>query len=142
MNFNFNDLSNFWMLGILFMIILAFIVFADANSNGENGTMWFFIVLLMPMMGFFFYLIMRSINGNQSNTNPSNSNYSNSVATSPPILETVRTKQSIPEIETKKIKSNNKNQSEYQFCTNCGFQNTLEASFCKSCGIKLLEDDL
>ena len=135
MGFHLNGMSSMWMFGIFFMLMVAYIISRDANSNGEDGTMWFFIVLFLPMMGLFLYLIIRSTNRSQNRINASNYDKSNFARTTPPIVEPVRTRPSTPVYDTK---SKNQNLSEFHYCTNCGFQNTLDATYCKSCGTKLL----
>lgn len=106
-----NDMSGMWMFGIFFMLMFVFLIL---------------------------YLIIQSTYRSPNRINTTNGNYSNSVATCPPIVEPVRTRPSTPVYDTKIAKSNNQNLSEFHYCTNCGSQNTLDATFCKSCGLKLL----
>jgi hypothetical protein len=126
------------MFGMLMMLIIAYLVSIDANSVGENGTLWFFVVFFLPMMGLFLYLVVRSINRNPGTNSSANYNYSNSVATTPPITEPTKARRVEPSYNKDLSKSYDENRNEFQFCTTCGFQNLTEASFCKSCGIKLI----
>ncbi|OLS24043.1 MAG: hypothetical protein HeimC2_24340 [Candidatus Heimdallarchaeota archaeon LC_2] len=107
----------------------------DPNVNSMSG-MWMFGMFFMFIFVFFiWYLIIQSPNRSANRINASDSNYSNSVASLPPIVEPVRTRQSTPVYEPK---SKNQDLGEFQYCTTCGSQNTLDATFCKSCGTKLL----
>lgn len=110
----------------------------DPNVNGMSG-MWVFGMIFMFIFVFLIlYFITQSPYGSLNGVNASTSNYSNSVATLPPLVEPVRTRQPTPIYDTKITKSNNQNLGEFHYCTNCGFQNTLESTFCKNCGTKLL----
>lgn len=119
------------------MLIIAYLVSMDATANGENGTMWFFVVLFLPMMGLFAYLLVRTINNNPRRISISNSNYSNLGTTTPPMTEPVRSKRPIANYESEFPKTTGQELMENQFCTSCGFKNSIHASFCKSCGVKL-----
>ena len=53
----------FWMIGLwLIFIIIAFLVYKDAEKRGMNGLLWFILVIL-PLVGIIFiiiYLILRN----------------------------------------------------------------------------------
>jgi hypothetical protein len=49
-----------WFLMMLTLITIGVLVAKDANKYGENGLLWAIIVVIMPMMGLFLYLIFRS----------------------------------------------------------------------------------
>jgi hypothetical protein len=134
MFFNLFTMAGAMMLGLLAMIIIAYLVSMDANSNGENGTMWFLIVLFFPMMGLLIYLIIHGMNRHAGRSG-SLEYHSNVLNTTPSVPGKMKIHNSMNENRYSHTKHQDLNESQY--CTNCGFQNTLEASFCKSCGVKL-----
>jgi len=52
-----------WFIGIwLIQLIIAFMIYRDAEKNGKNGVMWFVLVII-PWIGIFAiigYIIMRN----------------------------------------------------------------------------------
>lgn len=47
----------FWMIGIwLIFIVIAFLVYRDAEKRGMNGLLWFVLVIL-PWIGILFLII-------------------------------------------------------------------------------------
>jgi putative membrane protein len=56
----------FWMLGLwLVLVVIAFLVYKDAQDRGMNGILWFILVVL-PWVGILFliiYLIVRESKG-------------------------------------------------------------------------------
>lgn len=55
-----------WMLGLwLVLVVIAFLVYKDAEARGMNGILWF-ILIILPWVGFLFliiYLIVRESKG-------------------------------------------------------------------------------
>jgi len=53
----------FWLIGTwIIQLIIAFFVYKDAKKKKNNGVIWF-IILILPLIGFFFligYLVIRS----------------------------------------------------------------------------------
>ena len=49
--------TGFWMIGLWFIfIIIAFLVYKDAEKRGMNGLLWFILVIL-PLVGIIFLII-------------------------------------------------------------------------------------
>jgi len=52
----------FWMIGVwLVFVVIAFLVYKDAEKRGMDGTLWF-VLAILPMVGILFliiYLIIR-----------------------------------------------------------------------------------
>jgi putative membrane protein len=61
-NFNFMSL---WGLGLwLIFVVIAILVYRDAEKHGQNGLLWF-VLIIIPFLGFLFlimYLVVREAN--------------------------------------------------------------------------------
>ncbi|MDH5403716.1 MAG: hypothetical protein OEY49_14565 [Candidatus Heimdallarchaeota archaeon] len=121
---NMHGFWNYWYFGLIILLLLAVIVANDAMRFGENGALWAFVTIIMPMFGIFLYIVIRSTWTIGSNNRQSH--YSG-----------YNLKDHQQEIREGELKTN-QTTSEYQYCTSCGFKNAGQASFCNNCGFKIL----
>lgn len=117
-----------WLAIILFVI--AIFVANDANKRGHNGILWGFLVMIMPMMGIFFYLIFVSLNPVAGQTTYTRQNI-NSAQTTPPRYQppqaTGEYGSNVKPVETNQGIPGN-------FCVYCGSNNIENAEYCNKCG--------
>ena len=123
MMYGFHDMYNFYILGLFLLIGAAIFVASDASKRGYNGTLWAFIVVLMPMMGLFFYLIFIAISDNDYNrirsTNHSIGNFQDNPQPTP------------------NNRFPGKGNLTGIFCTSCGKLNQEVSIYCKYCGTEI-----
>ena len=135
--------GNMNLLLVIFFIVwvvIAIIVANDASRRGENGLLWGVLVLIMPMMGIFVYLVYIAIKSSQSSTigtsqptfNPATQTipsrgYIN--PTTPPIS------QPLPSVSAPVTKKESNKKIIY--CVSCGAPNNITAQYCQTCGEKL-----
>ena len=124
MMYGFHDMYNYYIIGLFLLIGAAILVASDASKRGYNGTLWAFIVILMPMMGLFFYLIYIAISNDDNNrrrsSNHSIRNFNNYPQSTP--NNSVPSKGNLTSI----------------FCTSCGKLNHDVSIYCKYCGTEII----
>ena len=126
MMFDSNTMFSTWIVVLFVLIIIAIIVANDANRRGHNGVLWALVVIFMPMMGVFFYLIFISVNPKFDAT-------LNKPQTTP------RYTQSGPVYtQTYQAPTQEQVDGEYnKFCVSCGRGNIEKAEYCVACGSKI-----
>ena len=129
MMYEMNSMISTWFWVILILIIIAAFVANDASKRGHNGLLWGFLVVIMPMMGIFFYLIFVSLNP-VANTPVSQKNAS------------PRNNQQQYQQTNNYYKDDEPNDNPNQgiagkFCVSCGSSNVEFAEFCNKCGAKI-----
>lgn len=122
-------------IGLLW-IFIAFAVSQDAYSRGENGLLWGLIVLFMPMMGLFVYLIFLAIRSSSvSRTTVASQPVTSTQSVQPP-QQPAQTQYIAPQPATTQPPATAQ-KGDVQYCTACGAPNALTAKFCNSCGAPL-----
>lgn len=123
MMFDSNNMFSTWFVVLFVLIIIAIIVANDASRRGHNGALWAIIVIFMPMMGVFFYLIFISVNPKIDST-------LNKAQTTPSIRQSgpgyAQTYQAPPQKEVEGVYN--------KFCVSCGRGNIEKADYCIGCG--------
>ena len=115
----------------LLWIFIAFAVSQDAYSRGENGLLWGLIVLFMPMMGLFVYLIFLAIRSTSASRTTLASQPETSSQPVQPPQQPAQTQYITSQPPSPAPKG------DVQYCTACGAPNALTAKFCNSCGTPL-----
>lgn len=120
MMYGFQNMYDYYILGILILIAVAILVASDASKRGYNGAIWAFIVILMPMMGLFIYLIYISISdANNTNMNQNLNFGGNSFN---------------EQTQPAPVAGSSKENVKGIYCTVCGKLNHDNAMYCKYCG--------
>lgn len=119
----YNNIWNYFIIGFVLLFLIALYVSSDATKRGYNGTLWALVVIFMPMMGIFFYLIFISI----SPYHVEKSGYYTRATVSPT--------SSSQHVSNHDFGS--KASTESVYCTSCGFANDSISSYCKDCGVRL-----
>ncbi len=121
-------------IGLLW-IFIAFAVSQDAYSRGENGLLWGLIVLFMPMMGLFVYLIFLAIRSSGASRAVTTTVTPQAPAPTQP-AQPAQTQYIAPQPVAPQPQTTPKT-GDVQYCTACGAANSLTAKFCNSCGAPL-----
>ncbi len=126
MMYGFHDMNYYYLIGFALLLIAAVLVASDATKRGNNGVLWAFIVIIMPMMGLFIYLIYVAISDNNDKFVNTESRQNRGLPTSTVNKEFTQTSNSL-----------SKNEGEI-YCTSCGKLNRDDATFCKYCGSEII----
>lgn len=124
MMYGFDNMWNYIIVGLIILFIIALYVSKDATRRGYNGTLWALVVILMPMMGIFFYLVFIGVSPYQIEK----SRYFGRQTVTP-----ASSGQHVPGRDF-----TNKANTESIYCTACGIANDPAYSYCKNCGVGLL----
>lgn len=133
MMYNSNSMFSMWIWLAIILFVIAIFVASDANKRGHNGILWGFLVMIMPMMGIFFYLIFVSLNPVAGVTTYTRQNV-NATQTTPPRYQPPQ-----PSVDYGgNVKPADVNQQiPGNFCVHCGSNNIENADYCNKCGTKI-----
>lgn len=126
--FGSNSMYTMWFFVLFVLIVVAMIVAKDAANRGHNGALWALIVIFLPMMGIFLYLIFISINPtfdstlNRPQTTP---------RYTPPVSRNTQTYQAPAKEYLDEYSA--------KFCVSCGKGNIETADYCIGCGSSIPE---
>ncbi len=134
---NFQSYFIFIVIGLVILFLVSYLVAADANSKGENGLLWGLLVFFMPMMGLFAYVIWRAIQSSQARIPTQTSTTNPKPPTSTHVNKPYHVNQPYAPSSNSTMVQEPVPNTQGNFCTQCGHQNTPESRYCNNCGSPL-----
>ena len=120
------------MIVFIVWLLIGIWVYKDAERRGKSGILWFFVILLLGLIGIIIWLVVRPPIGGDPNQQAGSGRICPDCGRSIPMDARI-----CPYCTKVFHDDHMTQQPTLKYCPHCGSRNKIDATFCEKCGSQI-----